>query len=129
MKPQPAIPEKLATETEPQSEPSGKLVISTKQTNNTLQYLIDKFNQTRDPKLATYIANSYYKKGAYKETIRWAIMANSLDPASEESWLLFAKAKTKLGQREDAISALKIYLNQYPSKRVKAYLQSLETGL
>jgi hypothetical protein len=107
----------------------GKLVISKKQTNNTLEYLIERFNQTRDPKLASYIAQSFYKKGNYEETVRWAIIANSIEPASEESWILFAKAKVNLGQKEDAIKALKIYLNQYSSRKVKSYLQTLETGL
>jgi tetratricopeptide (TPR) repeat protein len=112
------------------SEHSGrKLIISTKQTNNTLEYLIERFNQNRDPKLASYIAQSFYKKGNYEETVRWAILANSIDPSSEESWLLFAKAKVQLGQKQDAIKALRIYLNQYTSGKVKAYLHSLETGL
>ncbi len=114
--------------TKPEPKKRSSLVIQTKQTNNTLEYLIERFNQNRDPKLATYIAKSFYKKGNYKETVRWSIVANSLDPSGEESWMLFAKAKVKLGQREDAINALRIYLNQYSSKKVKSYLESLESG-
>ena len=121
-------PPPRSEKTQKQKQP-GKLLISTKQTNNTLEYLIERFNQTRDPKLASYIAQSFYKKGNYKETVRWAILANSIDPSAEESWILFAKAKVKLGQREDAVKALRIYLNQYSSRKVKSYLQSLEGGL
>ena len=127
-----AIQEKTdQKETEESSEPtkSSSLVIQTKQTNNTLDYLIERFNQSRDPKLATYIAQSFYKKGNYQETVKWSVIANSIEPSNEESWLLFAKAKAKLGQREDAISALRIYLNQYSSRKVKSYLESLEGGL
>ena len=120
---------RIAPERMEKEKDSGKLLISTKQTNNTLEYLIERFNQTRDPKLASYIAQSFYKKGNYKETVRWAILANSIDPSAEESWMLFAKAKVKLGQRQDAIKALRIYLNQYSSRKVKSYLQSLEDGL
>jgi hypothetical protein len=108
---------------------NNTLTISTKKTNNTLKYLIERFNTSRDPKLASYIAQSYYKKGEYKETIKWAIVANSIEPSSEENWILFAKAKVKLGKKRDAIKALRIFLNQYPSKKVKSYLQTLETGL
>ncbi|WP_456382374.1 CDC27 family protein [Hydrogenimonas sp.] len=108
---------------------TSSLLIQTKQTNNTLEYLIERFNQNRDPKLAAYIAQSFYKKGLYKETVKWSIVANSLEPSSEESWILFAKAKVKLGQREDAIQALRIFLNQYSSRKVKSYLESLESGL
>ena len=113
--------------TEPKKESS--LIIQTKQTNNTLDYLIQRFNKNRDPKLATYIAQSFYKKGNYEETVRWSVIANSMEPSNEKSWLLFAQAKVKLGQKDDAIKALHVYLNQYSSKRVKSYLESLEGSL
>ncbi len=104
------------------------LQIKSSKTNNTLEYLIGRFNEKRDPKLASYIAQSYYKKGNYNEAARWSVIANSLDPSSEESWLTFARSKAKMGQKEDAIKALKVYLNQYSSKKVKSFLHSLEAG-
>ncbi len=105
----------------------NSLVLTTTKTNNTLEYLIKRFNEKRDPKLASYISRSYYKKGKYKEALKWSIEANSLDPSNEESWILFAKANVKLGNREDAIQALKVYLNQYSSRNVKSLLNSLES--
>ena len=111
------------------TEKSSVVSIQSKKTNNTLNFLIKRFNDTRDPKLAAYIAQSFFKKGNYKETVRWSIIANSLEPANEASWILFAKAKMKLGQKEDAVRALKIYLNQYPSRKVRSYLETLESGL
>ncbi|WP_353662486.1 hypothetical protein [Hydrogenimonas sp. SS33] len=107
----------------------GEITISTKKTNHTLEYLVKRFNQNRDPKLAAYIAQSFFNKKNYREAIRWSIIANSLEPSNENSWLLYAKAKVKLGQRGEAVRALKIYLNQYPSRKVKAYLETLESGL
>lgn len=112
---------------EDESAPSS-LVIQTSKANNTLDYLIKRFDEKRDPKLASYIAQSYYKKGRYEEAIKWSVMANSLDPSSEETWLIFARSKVRLGEKEDAIKALRAYLNQYSSKNVKTYLQSLESG-
>ncbi len=105
----------------------SSLVLTTTKTNNTLEYLIKRFNEKRDPKLASYISRSYYKKGKYKEALKWSIEANSLDPSNEESWILFAKANVKLGNKEDAIQALKVYLNQYSSRNVKSLLNSLES--
>ncbi|BDY11988.1 CDC27 family protein [Hydrogenimonas cancrithermarum] len=107
----------------------SSLSIQTKTSNNTLDYLIKRFNVKRDPKLATYIAQSFYKKKNYNEAVKWSIMANSLEPSNEESWLLYARAKVKLGKKEDAINALRIYLNQYSSRKVKSYLHSLEHSL
>ncbi len=104
---------------------SGLQILSTK-TNNTLQLLIERFNRNNDPKLASYIAQSYYKKGNYKEAVRWSVTANSLDPAGEESWITFARAKVKLGERDEAIKALRVYLNQYSSRKVRSYLRRLE---
>ena len=106
---------------------SGLTISSSKQ-NNTLEYLIKRFNERRDPKLASYIAQSFYKKGKYKEAVKWSVMANSLDPSGEETWLVFARAKVQLGQKEDAIKALKVYLNQYNSRNVKSFLNSLESA-
>ncbi len=110
---------------------SGKstLMVETKTSNNTLKYLIERFNEKRDPKLAAYIAQSYYKKKDYNEAVKWSIMANSLDPSDEGSWLLYAKSKVRLGKKQDAIQALKTYLNQYSSPKVKAYLHNLEHSL
>ncbi len=105
---------------------SGLQILSTK-TNNTLQLLIKRFNRNNDPKLASYIAQSYYKKGDYKEAVKWSVAANSLDPSGEESWLIFARAKVKLGKRDEAVKALRVYLNQYSSRKVRSYLRRLES--
>ncbi|WP_456401819.1 CDC27 family protein [Hydrogenimonas sp.] len=114
---------------EPQKERGGStLMIESSKANNTLEYLIKRFDEKRDPKLASYIAQSFYKKGKYEEAVRWSVMANSLDPSSEETWLIFARAKVRLGEKEDAIKALRTYLNQYTSRNVKSFLQSLESG-
>ncbi len=107
---------------------SKSLIIHTHKTNNTLNTLIQRFNQSKDPKLATYIAQSFYQKGNYKEAVRWSIIANSIDPGNETSWLLFAKAKVALRQKEDAVNALRTYLNQYSSKKIRAYLEMIEAS-
>ncbi|MCF6200606.1 MAG: CDC27 family protein [Hydrogenimonas sp.] len=110
-----------------QESSTSNIVISSNKTNNALSYLIKKYKERRDPKLASYIANSFYKKGKYKEAIKWSVEANSVDPSSEESWIIFAKANAKIGQKEKAIKALRVYLNQYSSKNVKSLLKSLES--
>ena len=125
--PQKAETPKITVSAKKESGKSG-LVITSKKTNNTLSTLIHRFNQTKDPKLATYIAQSFYKKGNYNETIRWSIIANSIEPGNETSWLLFAKAKMALKQKEDAVNALRTYLNQYSSKKIRAYLELIEAS-
>lgn len=109
-----------------EKKPSSLQLVSTR-TNNTLQHIINRFQRTRDPKLALYIAQSFYNKRAYEEAVRWSIMANSIDPSNEESWIVYAKAKVRLNRKEEAIKALKIYLNQYVSKKVQTYLKYLES--
>ncbi len=115
-------------DTSPREMKKGSLLFKTSENNNTLMKLTERFEQNKDPHLATYIALSYFNKKNYRQAARWSIIANSLDPAMEESWLLFAKAKVALGQRRDAIKALKVYLNQYPSKKIESYLNMLEAG-
>ncbi len=120
--------EKGLTASSKKENGSGTLIIQSSKTNNTLAYLIKRFNEKRDPKLASYIAQSLYKKANYEEAVKWSVMANSLDPSSEDTWLVFARSKVKLGQKEEAIRALRTYLNQYTSKNVKSFLRSLEQG-
>ncbi|RUM46182.1 MAG: hypothetical protein DSY46_00685 [Hydrogenimonas sp.] len=112
-----------------QHHTSKSLVIQTKTSHNTLEHLIERFNNSREPKLATYIASMFYKRKQYQDAIRWSIIANSLEPSNEESWLLYAKAKVQLGERDDAIRALRIYLDQYTSKKIRSYLHTLEHNL
>lgn len=122
----PTMPKKQHTEkTEEKPAQTLKISIASTSGNDTLNRIIKKFSQTNDPKLAVYIANSFYRKGEYQETLKWSKIANQLDHYNEDSWILFAKAKNKLGHKRDAVNVLKAYLEHTPSSRIKQQLNAL----
>jgi len=90
--------------------------------------LIEKFEKTNDPKIAILISNFFYNEKKYKKSLKWSIIANDLDSGNEESWILFAKAKVKLGKKEDAIKALKYFLSTKNSPLIRKFLDDIVKG-
>lgn len=104
-----------------------KIKIVSKQIN-TLTFLKKKFEATKDIKYALMVASHYYKKRDYKNSLKWAIRANEIDSSNEESWIIFAKSKLKLGRKKEAINALKLYLKNRDSQNVLNVLQKIKRG-
>ncbi|MRI83099.1 MAG: hypothetical protein C6I00_01635 [Nitratiruptor sp.] len=82
------------------------------------------------PKLSTalLLANYYYKAGDYPQAANWALKANEIDPESEESWLLFAKALAKKGERDRAITVLRLYMKKRKSAAAYELLDQIMKG-
>lgn len=109
------------------SKPKGVIKIETHEVNS-IQYLKEKFEKTNNIIFALMLAEEFYSNKNYVESSKWALIANQLDPDSEKSWLWFAKAKLKLGQKEDAIVALKAYLKTNKSKAAQTLLNQISLG-
>lgn len=105
-----------------------KIIISSKKIDK-LKYLKERYNETGRSMYAIMISKEYYRKKMYKESLIWATMANSIDSTSEESWIMFAKSKVKLNQKNDAINALRAYLKVNSSKRIKILLTNITNGV
>jgi len=87
-----------------------------------------RFHQSHDIDDALFLAKSYYKKENYKKAEQWAFEANKMDGTLEESFLIFVKAKIKLGQINEAKSLLNQYLNHSESKDVRGLLNKIENN-
>ncbi len=55
------------------------------------------------------------------------MIANELNKKDDGSWILFAKAKLKLGDKKVAKMALKSYQKVYNSKRIKKLLNRISS--
>lgn len=108
-------------------EEKPKIKIESKRVD-TLTFLKKKFEATKKADYALMVAEEYYEKKAYKKALKWAIKANDADASNEKSWILFAKSKTKLGRKKEAIKALKIYLQNKNSQRVFNVLEQIRGG-
>ena len=73
-----------------------------------------------------YMARTYYKKGNYPKAQKWALIANSLNDKLEESWLIFAKSKAKLGKNREAQQILSAYITKTDSAKAKALLLKIK---
>jgi len=95
--------------------------------NNYMSIMKQKFAQNKNPRDALLIAKAYYSAGNYKKSEEWALKANSLNSHLDESWLIFAKSKDKMGKRREALKILIAYYNKSKSSRVKALINKMKS--
>ena len=108
-------------------KPKGFIKIESKEVNS-IEYLKDKFEKTSNIIFALMLAEEYYANKNYTESNKWALIANHIDAENEKSWLWFAKSKVKLGQKEDAIVALKAFLKKNKSQAAQTLLNKISLG-
>lgn len=102
-----SLPNEEVIELEPKTKP--KIDIQFSSENNEISILKENFNKNKNPEIALKIAKKCYQDKRYSDTIKWALSANNLDNSIEESWVMFAKAKYMLKQKDDALRALEEY--------------------
>ncbi|MFT7823363.1 MAG: CDC27 family protein [Sulfurimonas sp.] len=86
----------------------------------------DRFDETREIEDSLFLARSYFNKGNYKKAEYWALQTNKVDDSIEESWLIFAKSKVKLGHKNEAIKILELYLKKHDSRDAVRLLEKLK---
>ena len=105
----------------------SKITIETQEINS-IKYLIEKFEKTHNIIFALMLAEENYLNKNYNESVKWALMANSIDAENEKSWLWFAKSKMKLSKKDDAIAALQAYLKNNKSSAAQSLLNQIIIG-
>ena len=93
-----------------------------------LNSVIKRFNKSKKPALGLFIANKYYEQGNYKESYNYARQTYNINPNIEGAVILYAKSLTKLGQKDKAISKLKLYIKKSGSIKAKALLSQIKKG-
>ncbi len=113
---------------------SHKEVHKTKKMNftstsvNYVEKIKAKFQRSNNPRDALLLAKLYYKKSDFQSAEQWALSANKLDNNLEESWLLFAKSKAKLGKNHEALKILVSYYKKSKSTKAKALIMAIKRG-
>jgi len=85
-----------------------------------------RFRRSHNINDSIFLATMHYKKRNYQKAIHWSMQTNKLDNNIEESWLIFAKSKVKLGHKNEAIRVLKAYIKRSNSYEAKKLLKKLE---
>jgi len=86
------------------------------------------FIDTKSYKDSLSLAKSYYEKGQYLEAEKWALVTNNINSKLEEGWLIFAKAKVKMGDKDEAIEVLNVYIKKTNSESAKKLLLDIQQG-
>ena len=88
----------------------------------------ERFLKSKDIDDAFFLAKSYFNKGDYEKAGYWALETNKLDASHEESLLIFAESKVKLGERSEGISILKRYIRKTNSNAARDLLAKIESN-
>jgi len=118
---------KIKIDTEAKT-PRKKIYLNIIETSSVSAYkdVERRFFQTPDTDDALFLAKSYYDKGNYTKAEYWALQTNKVDDNIEESWLIFAKAKAKQGQINEAIRILTSYVRRSNSVQAKSVLYKIK---
>lgn len=85
-----------------------------------------RFEQSHDTDDSLFLAKSYYSQKNYKKAEYWALRTNKVDENIEEGWIIFAKAKVKLGRNNEAIHILTNYIKKSNSTEAQDLLNKIK---
>jgi len=88
----------------------------------------ERFFKSRDVDDSLFLAKSYYRKGLYKKSEYWALQTNKINSTIDDSWIIFAQSKIKLGQKNEAMSILQNYIKRTGSERAKNILLKIKAN-
>jgi len=103
-----------------------KKVFISSQNVGSLSFIKKKFYATNNVAFSLILSEKFLEKKEYEKALKWALISNEIDEKNEQSWILFAKSKMKLGKKQDAINALNIYLKNNSSTVVKNVLDDIK---
>lgn len=84
--------------------------------------LLKRFEAAGDFEAANSLASLYFENKKYDRSIYWSKKASKLDAKESSSWIIYAKSKYALGNKEEAIKALELYLDYFTSDEIKKLL-------
>jgi len=117
-------------ETQSIKKPRKKMHLDIIETSSVSAYkdVAKRFTQSHDTDDSLFLAKGYYRKGNYKKAEYWALQTNKVNDTIEESWLIFAKSKVKLGRKNEAIKILTAYIKKSNSVQAKNLLYKIKKG-
>lgn len=103
-------------------------VLSTSQTKEKIQNLVERFAQSKNPHLGIVIAQQYLDLKVYDKAYHYALEVNAIDQNNEPSWLIAAKALYYTDKKDPAQQLLSTYLNRKNSAEASKLLHQIRTG-
>lgn len=95
---------------------------------NFIFHMKKRFKSNKNPQIALTIANFYFNKKDYYRSGYWALVANKIDRRLDESWIIFAKSKVKLGKKKEALRILNSYYHNNPSALILTLIGNIKSN-
>lgn len=112
-----------------QPQTTRKKVKLTQESNvATLIDIMKRFNESHDPNDSLFLAISYYEKKEYNKALFWAIETNKITEEIEDSWIIMAKSKFYLGDKNEATRIIKAYASKTGSKEALNIINEFESA-
>jgi tetratricopeptide (TPR) repeat protein len=108
-----------------------KVVIEIKKVpvdKSVLESVMERFKKDKDPYDSLFLASTYYSDGEYAKAHDWAVETNKIANINE-SWMVLAKAKYKLGKKEEALGLLKALLKTQDSKEAEDLIEKIQKDI
>ena len=86
----------------------------------------ERFSDAPNSDDSLFLARGYYGKKKYSKAAYWALQTNKIDGDIEESWLIFARSKAKIGQKNEALRVLSEYVKKSNSSKARKLLNALK---
>ncbi|MCZ6172849.1 CDC27 family protein [Campylobacter ureolyticus] len=106
----------------------GKVIIKTAPLKVDKNSLEEKFYASNDILYSLKLAQNAYDNRRYDEAIKWALISNEIDKDSAKSWIIFAKANYKKGNKQDALIALENFNSRVSNPEVIATIKQMKNG-
>lgn len=106
----------------------GRVIIKTSPLRVDKNSLEEKFYASNDILYSLKLAQNAYDNKKYDEAIKWALISNEIDKNSAKSWIIFAKANYKKGNKQDALIALENFNSRISNSEVIATIKQMKNG-
>lgn len=110
------------------TQKKGKVIIKTAPLKVDKNSLEEKFYASNDILYSLKLAQNAYDNKRYDEAIKWALISNEIDKDSAKSWIIFAKANYKKGNKQDALIALENFNSRVSNPEVIATIKQMKNG-
>ena len=116
--------EAVTVETPVAAKPAQKPAIHMELTSNTLENILDEYNDKPTYQRALNIADIYYDKKDYDQCAVWAKKANLIQKDDAAAWIMFARAEYAKGKKDKAVRILELFLNNKNSVEAESMLMT-----
>ena len=99
-----------------------KPAIEMKLSTNSLENMLEEYEQKPTYQRALNIADIYFDRGDFNQCAVWAKKANLLQKDDAAAWIMFARAEYAKGKKAKAIRILELFLNNKNSVEAESLL-------